>query len=342
MLTFLDEIEHPIFKVWKRGQRNNIKTLNYYITGFRKYLVGNKFINDTTRRELYERLNAVAYKAYLSYKYGKLWFINCIKNKEAVNEFDLELNNISDSTKDVIVYLDMVNRRKYLFSQKDFKKIIKSRLENSYVYDHIPEPLVITNPYTNREIGRLELMAIDEMLIDSPLIWKLYKDSYYDMEHFRTIHNTYLLNVSVVSYVDQMEDIDIIFYINDIFLYYDIGNYCKECINNNVGFDKKELKDIIIQWLLSKKLLDVFTRSSLAKLCKMFSIPCRNKVVKPNIIFSSNKIDIEFTGGPLPVNYIFKATLTLEALVSLSSRSSRSSTSNKNRFKRYKVIKSIR
>jgi hypothetical protein len=310
MLTFLDEIEHPIFKVWRRGQGTNIKTLNYYITAFRKYLVSNKFINDTTKKELYEKLNTVAYKANLSYKYGKIWFINCIKNKDPVNGFDLELNSISDHTKDVIVYLDMVNRRKYLFSQKDFKKIIKSRLENSYVYDHIPEPLVITNPYTNREIGRLELMAIDEMLIDSPLIWKLYKDCYYDIEHFRIINNTYLLNVSVVSYVDQMEDIDILFYINDIFSYYDIGNYCKECLNNYVGFDKKELKGIIIQWLLRKKLLDVFTRSNLAKLCKMFSIPCQNKVYKPKTVFSSNTVDIEFTGGPLPKNFVFNAKLT--------------------------------
>jgi hypothetical protein len=319
MLTFLDEIEHPIFKVWKRGQKGNIKTLNYYITAFRKYLVSNKFINETTRRELYELLDAVAYKANLSYKYGKIWFINCIKNKDSVNGFDLELNSISDNTKDVIVYLDMVNRRKYLFSQKDFKKIIKSRLENSYVYDHIPEPLIITNPYTNREIGRLELMAIDEMLIDSPLIWKLYKDCYYDIELFRTIHHTYLLNVSVVSYVDQMEDIDILFYINDIFLYYEIWNYCKECLNTYVGFDKKELKGIIIQWLLSKKVLDVFTRSNLTKLCKMFSIPCQNKVVKPKKVFSLNTLDIQFTGGPLKENYVFKATLTSETTCSKSS-----------------------
>jgi hypothetical protein len=307
MLTFLDEIEHPIFKVWKAGQKKNVKSLNYYILTFRKYLLGNNFISDTTRKELYEILDIVGYKAYLSYKYSKIWFINCIKNKPAVNDLDLELNSISDNTKNVIVYLDMVNRRKYLFSQRDFKKIIKSRLESSYVYDHIPEPLIITNPYTNREIGRLELMAIDEMLIDAPLIWKLYKDCYYDIERFRILHNTYLLSVSVVSYVDQMEDIDIVFYINDIFSSYGIDNFCKECLNNNVGFNSKELKSILIQWLLDKKLLDVFTKSNLAKLYKMFSIPCQNKIVKPDIIFNSNTIDIEFTGGPLMGNYIFEA-----------------------------------
>ena len=121
MLTFLSEIEHPIFKVWKAGQKKNVNSLNYYILTFRKYLLDNKFISDTTRKELYKLLDAVAYKANLSYKYTKIWFINCIKKKPAVNDLDLELNSIRYDTKDVIVYIDMVNRRKYLFSQRIYK-----------------------------------------------------------------------------------------------------------------------------------------------------------------------------------------------------------------------------
>jgi hypothetical protein len=339
MLTFLSEIEHPIFKVWKAGQRKNVNSLNYYILTFRKYILGNKFISDTTRKELYKLLDAVAYKANLSYKYTKIWFINCIKKKPAVNDLDLELNSIRYDTKDVIVYIDMINRRKYLFSQRDFKKIIKTKLENSYLYDHIPEPQIIKNPYTNREINRLELMAIDEMLKDPPLIWKLYRDCYYDIERFRIVHHTYLLNVSAGSYVDQLEDIDIVFYINDILSYYDVENYCKECVNKHIGFDKKELRGIIIQWLLAKKLLGIFNRFNAIKLYKMFSIPCKNKIVKLDIVFSSNTIDIEFTGGPLKENYIFKATMSLETAFQRYKFPSR--ISNKNVFKRNKGIKYI-
>jgi hypothetical protein len=340
MLRFLDEIDHPIFKVWRSEQRKHINSLHYYLLAFRKYILGNKFISDTTRKELYELLDAVAYKANLSYKYTKIWFINCIKKKPAVNNLDLELNSIREDTKDVIVYLDMVNRRKYLFSQKDFKKIIKTRLENSYVYDHVPEPLIITNPYTNREIGRLELMAIDEMLIDAPLIWRLYRDCYYDIERFRIINHTFLLNVSVFSYVDQLEDIDIVFYIHDILSCYEIEYYCNDCVEKHIGFDNKELKGIIIQWLLAKKLLGIFNRFNAIKLYKMFSIPCKNKVVKPAIVFNSNTIDIEFTGGPLKENYIFKATMSLETAFKRYKFPSR--INNRNVFKRKKVIKAIR
>jgi hypothetical protein len=308
MLNFFKDIEDPIFLLWK-SQIRTVKSMNSHIVDFKRYLINNKFIGDTVRNELNNRVDEILRKAFLSYKYGKLWLVNCIKRTKSVNDFDLELGEIDENKKDVIVYIDIGVRRKYLFSQKDFRRMIKSNLENSYVFDHLPQPLPIKNPYTNREFSKLDLIEIDSMLIDSPLIWNMYRDCKYNLERFKLINYNYLMVCSAGSYVDQLEKEDLVFYIEDIFMFYNIVKYCEKCVEDIGELKNRQLRSILMNWFLFQRRLGIFTQDELNLLCEMFKMNClKHKKEEATVTyFDSSIINIEFTGGPIEENFVFKA-----------------------------------
>lgn len=307
MFNFVEEVKDPMFLFWKT-QICTIKSINGHMIDFKKYLMNNKFIGENVRNESIKCVDEVLRRAFLSYKYVKLWLEHCIKRKVVINDFDLELNEINENKKDVIVYLDLRERRKYLFSQKDFKKLIITNLEHSYIFDHMPQPLPIKNPYTNREFNKFELIDIDNMLVDSPLIWKLYRDCKYNLERFKIVNYNYLLISSVGSYVDQLEKEDLVFYIEDIFIYYNYTQYCKKCVSYTNNLRNRNLRDILMNWFLFQKKLGIFKQSDLNVLCDMFKINCeKHNKKKSTTKFKTDIINIEFTGGPIKEDFVFTA-----------------------------------
>jgi hypothetical protein len=309
MLNFFEDIKDPIFLLWN-SQFRTVKSMNSHIVDFKRYLINNKFIGENVKNESIKCVDEILRKAFLRYKYGKLWLVNCIKRTASVNGFDLELNEIDENKKDVIVYVDIGARRKYLFSQKDFRKLIITNLENSYIFDHLPQPLPIRNPYTNKEFSKLELIEIDSMLIDSPLIWNMYRDCKYNLERFKLINYNYLMIYSAGSYVDQLEKDDIVFYIEDIFMFYNFVNYCELCLEDRGKLKNRKLKGILIDWFLFQKRLGIFTKDDLNTICEMFKMNCLKHDKKDEATvkyFDSSIINFEFTGGPIKDNFVFKA-----------------------------------
>jgi hypothetical protein len=311
MLNFFSDIKDPIFVLWM-SQIRTVKSMNSHIVDFKRYLINNKFIGENVKNDLLKSIDGVMRKVFLGYKYGRLWLVNCIKRTTPVNDFDLELNEIYENTKDVIVYVDIGARRKYLFSQKDFRKIIKTNLENSYMYDHLPQPLPIRNPYTNREFNKLDFIGIDTMLVDSPLIWKMYKNCRYNLEWFKLTNYNYLMISSVGSYVDQLEKADLVFYIEDIFRFYNYIHYCKECVSDTDNLRNRRLRRVMMNWFLYQKRLGVFTQEDLNTICEIYKFRCRpHKMIHDtifevnNVSFNSGVINFEFTGGPITEPFIF-------------------------------------
>ena len=308
MFHLLDEIKDPMFVLWK-SRSKTITTINSCILGYKRYLLNNKFLLEDVRNDKFKCIDRVSRKAYLISKYIKLWKVNVIKRKDPVNEFDLELNEINEQKKDVIIYIDTEARRKYLFSQKDFNQMVKTSLEQSYVYDHLPQPYPIKNPYTNREFSVLDLIELDKMLIDSPLIWKIYRDCKYNLEKFKLLNLTYLTFCCTKNFVDQLENVDIFFYIEDIFLFHNYKTYCVRCITDTSIIRSKRLKNILINWFLSQKQLGTFTPNDFNMLCDIFKANCKKHIRRRNVMtrcFRSGVINIEFTGGPIIGNYIFR------------------------------------
>ena len=309
MLNFFEDIKDPIFLLWN-SQFRTVKSINSRIVDFKRYLINNKFIGENVKNESIKCVDEILRKAFLRYKYGKLWLVNCIKRTASVNGFDLELNEIDENKKDVIVYVDIEARRKYLFSQKDFRKLIITNLENSYMYDHLPQPSPIKNPYTNKEFTKLELIEIDSMLTDTPLIWNMYRDCKYNLERFKLINFNYLLVCSAGSYVDQLEKDDIVFYIEDIFMFYNFVNYCEKCVEATGKLKNRKLRSILIDWFLFQKRLGIFTKEDLNIICEMFKMNClkHDKKDEDNVKYlDSSVINFEFTGGPIKDNFVFKA-----------------------------------
>jgi hypothetical protein len=142
----------PYFDIWKHKDNNRNLTFITKISRFKKTIIDNNFINNETKILSFKYLDDIIRTLYLKYKYYKLWIFRILCKKPSVNLLDLEFNEINNNSSDIIVYIDNEERRKYLFTQKDFNKLVKTNLEHSYAYDAIPEPLPIKNPYTNKEI----------------------------------------------------------------------------------------------------------------------------------------------------------------------------------------------
>jgi hypothetical protein len=180
------------------------------------------------------------------------------------------------------------------------------------MYDHLPQPSPIKNPYTNKDFTKLELIEIDSMIIDSPLIWNMYRNCKYNLERFKLINFNYLLICSAGSYVDQLEKDDIVFYVEDIFMFYNFVNYCGLCVEDRGNLKNRKLRSILINWFLFQKRLGIFTKDDLGTLCEMFKMNClkHSKTDEaPVKYFDSSIINFEFTGGPINYNFVFKAEL---------------------------------
>lgn len=221
---------------------------------FTKYL--HKTFNEITDKNIFslfiDKINKDSRKNYLSQKYSKIWIKKYINSKPPVNTTDLELNEIDEKNEEKYIkyinYIDYNNKKRYLFTFKDFKKIIKSNLERSYIYDADPEPTHIKNPYTNKNFSRNELRFFNEILIDMPLIWHMFVESDYNIFLFKYKYYSYLLPLCIPNYVEQLEDEDIIYYLKEIF-YKENIDFCERCLNEKINIRKKIVKEEIIEWI---------------------------------------------------------------------------------------------
>jgi hypothetical protein len=232
---------------------------------FKKYLNSNSY-NLFLSKELLQYFNDYIDKKsryfYLAIKYKKKWIHNYINRKEPINLCDLELTPIN-SSKYYINYIDYKERKRYLFTIKDFKKIVSSSLEHCYSYDLLPEPIPIKNPYTNKEFTPSELDYINKNLYDMPLVWNMFVDSKYNIYTLKTKYNYYLLPLCIPSYVDQFGEIDIIDYLVDLFDTYDI-NYCEQCLyRDRKDIHTEKVKNILIEWVKCSTFNKIMSRKSI-------------------------------------------------------------------------------
>jgi hypothetical protein len=184
----------------------------------------------------------------------------------------LELNDIDEKNeyKLYINYIDYKERKRYIFTQNDFKKIVKTSLEHSYVYDIVPDPIPIKNPYTNKEFTKTELRMFNQVLSDMPLIWNMYVDCNYNLNDFKYKYYDYLLPLCIPSYVDQIDDNDIRYYLNEIFDHVGSIYFCSKCINDLEHIRTKKIKDILIDWISYLKNGTMLLRSTIDKLKRIY------------------------------------------------------------------------
>jgi hypothetical protein len=224
-------------------------------------------------------LNNISRIYYLSKKYTKKWLSFHINNKQPINTSDLELNSLNLSNfEKYINYIDYKNRQHYLFTVNDFTSLIRTNLENCYTYDVIPEPLNIKNPYTNNIFTKEELTDINckySRLTQIPLIWHMFINCGYDVTIFRETHYQYLLNLCIPSFVDKLEDIDIIYYLDDMFAFLFCKKYCTDCIRERKYFRDKKIRNVLIYWIHSIKLEKEIDLSKIDIVLKLYDINCK-------------------------------------------------------------------
>jgi hypothetical protein len=242
-------------------------------------------------------------KYYLMQKYTKKWLNFYINKKESVNNTDLELNyiDLNDPQKYYINHIDYKEHKRYLFSQRDFCKIIKTCLENSYEYDIEPLPINIKNPYTNKEFSKTELRNFNSKSRDMPILWIMFVDSDYDLVKFKHKYYDYLLELCIPNYVDKLEDQDMIDYIIDIFLHNN-KKYCTKCLLYRKCIRDKKVKNCVTNWIRYLKLNKYFQlkyMTYLSLLYGKFLCSCTRviKDEKEDKEDKDNKEDKDFTIG---------------------------------------------
>lgn len=234
-------------------------------------------------------------KYYLMQKYTKKWITLYINKKEPVNNTDLELDEI-DSKKYYINHIDYKERKHYLFSERDFCKLIKTCLENSYDYDIEPSPMSIKNPYTNKEFSKTELRSFNTKVNDMPILWSMFVDSDYDIVKFKYKYYNYLLELCIPNYVEKLGEEDMIDYIIDIFQHYNTI-YCSKCLLSRKYLKDKKVKNAITGWIRYLKLNKYFESrhiNDLDMLYGRFICSCTGSIN----VFNINPINSEdFTSG---------------------------------------------
>lgn len=260
------------FKIWNTPEKD-ILFFNTKMYLFKIYILANTFIPPDIVILSIEYVDNIIRKNYLLKKYSKKWITYHINKKSPINTCDLELTEIDDS-KQYINYIDYEQKQRYLFTMIDFKKLIRSNLEHSYAYEMIPEPLSIKNPYTNKEFTVSELIQINCKLENMPLIWHMFVDSGYDVDNLRLAHYNYLTTLCIPSFVDQLEDLDILYYLNDIFTYFSIEFYCTECVKERVHFRSKILREFLIDWLSCIKFGKIINDTYKDIIVRLYKVNC--------------------------------------------------------------------
>jgi len=251
-------------------------------TPIKNLLLFTIFIKNTSNSLYFlclDHIHSRSRKYYLIQKYTKKWLNFYINKKEPVNNTDVELNDIdlNNPKKYYINHIDYKEHKRYLFSQNDFCKIIKTCLENSYDYDIEPSPMNIKNPYTNKEFSKTELRSFNTKVRDMPILWIMFVDSDYDLVKFKYKYYDYLLELCIPNYVDKLEDQDIIDYIMDIFFHYN-KRYCSKCLLSKKYIKEKKVKNCTIDWLRYLKLNKSFQLKHITYLGSIygkFSCSCR-------------------------------------------------------------------
>jgi hypothetical protein len=259
------------YKKWLDEEDEEIDTYNNYnktispiiiLCMFKKYLNNNSYNLLFSKNLLIyfnEYIDKKARKFYLETKYKKKWLNNYINKKEPTNPYDLELNPINP-LKYYINYIDYKERKKYFFTLDDFKKIICSSLENCCSYDLIPDPIPIRNPYTNKNFTVAELDNINKKLYDMPPIWYMFLDSKFNISILKKKYQYHLIPLCIPSYVDQLNDGDIIEYIVYICEDYNV-NYCEQCLlRDHIDISTQKIKNIVIESIKCRTFNKIMSR----------------------------------------------------------------------------------
>jgi hypothetical protein len=234
-------------------------------TNIRELILFKKYLNDTYKFLYISNDILKVYNAhidsrireyYITEKYSKIWLTYHINKKNPVNSLDLELNVIDENI--CLNYIDYKERKRYIFTHKDFKKIAETCLMNSYEFDIEPHPMMIKNPYTNNEFTKNELSYFNSRLKHMPVIWHMFTDSDFDILKLKYRYYSYLLDICMPSYVEKLDDSDIEEYIIDICINCNI-QYCHKCISEKNNIKSKKVKNVLINWLRSLKFSNNFS-----------------------------------------------------------------------------------
>lgn len=234
---------NSIYIVWEckeNNKKNKLMFFKDYILKNHNYDILINFIDKSIRY------------TYLLKKYSKKWVTYYINKKDPINIRDLEFNPINNDNY-YINYIDYVERKRYLFSENDFRKIVISCLHNSYEYDIDPDPINIKNPYNNHKLTKTELRMFNNSIRDMPISWIMFVDSDFDIFKLKSKYYINLLELCIPNYVDKLNDLDIIDYILDIFTYLN-ESYCNKCLISKRDIHSKSIKNALIEWIRYLKL----------------------------------------------------------------------------------------
>lgn len=276
------------FNSWITTQPTDV-TLTQTIILFKSHVMGLSFISTKNLLDILRYLNRVVRVIYLSKKYLKRWKSYYINKKQPINTSDLELNPIDFThIHKYINYIDYEQKQHYLFSINDFTNLIYTNLENCYQYDIVPQPLEMKNPYTNKVFTKNEIVDLSDQycgLTAIPFIWHMFIDCYYDVELFKTTHYEYLLTRCIPSYIDKLEDLDIRYYLFDIFNFLEINEYCNDCIREKKHFRSKTTRKTLIYWVESLKSGKDIDDAKIEPILKLYSKKCKihNMIEKCNM-----------------------------------------------------------
>jgi hypothetical protein len=250
-----------IYSIW------NIKREIYQVfsTNIRELILFKKHLNNSYRSmylskdtlNLYHRyIDKKIRKYYIIEKYSKIWVTQIINKKNPVNTTDLELNFIDE--KMCINYIDYKEKKRYIFTHKDFKKISETCLMNSYEFDIDPQPIIIKNPYTNKEFTKTELRYFNSKLKDMSVIWHMFTDSDFDIVTLKYKYHSYMVEICIPSYIEKLDDQYIVEYIIDICMNHNI-DYCYKCISEKNNIKSIKIKKVLINWIKKLKLGKYFS-----------------------------------------------------------------------------------
>lgn len=284
---------------------NDYKSPIFILLLFKKYIMNyNRNIYDLCIDHFDKRIRHY----YLCHRFIKKWITKFINAKESVNTEDLELNPIDALNKYYINYIDFKERKRYLFSENDFRKIVINSLQNSYEYDIDPDPINIRNPYTNKDFTKTELRALNNSVKDMPIVWNMFVDSDFDIVKLKYKYYSSLLEICIPNYVDKLGDLDIVDYLIDIFIYSNTV-YCNKCIIERKGIRSRKVKNALINWIKYLKLNHTMSIKSIEDLNNIYSkISCFHINLLNNYNLSNNDLirGLDFTKPLFCVGYTTK------------------------------------